>query len=205
MTTIATTLTLRLGLLALLLLGPAAAHAQAEPAGVVRATVDAVIAVLKDDALDRVERRDAIRKLMHQRFDFERMCRSVLARNWRDATPAQQQRFIELFPELLLHTYMTGLEGYTDEVVEIEDTRMKGRAKAIVETSIISGGKAIPVSYRLVERDGDWQVYDVVVEGVSLVNNYRGSFGSTIKKDGMDQLLDDLVAKIDELRKPTEG
>ncbi|MDZ7751364.1 MAG: ABC transporter substrate-binding protein [Gammaproteobacteria bacterium] len=195
----------RLGLAALLLLGSGPTWASDGPREVIRSTVDAVIEVLADDSLERDQRIDRIRRLMHERFDFLTMSRSVLARNWRDASPAQQERFTELFPELLLHTYMAGLEGYTNEVVEIEDTRMKGQAKASVATKILSGDKAIPVSYRLRENDSEWQIYDVTVEGVSLVNNYRGSFGSIVSNDGMDGLLKTLATKVEELRRPPEG
>lgn len=205
MTAFATPFIRRLGLVALLLLGSGPAWAGDEPRDVIRSTVDAVIEVLADDSLERDQRIDSIRRLMHERFDFLTMSRSVLARNWRDASPAQQERFTELFPELLLHTYMAGLEDYTDEVVEIEDTRMKGQAKASVSTRIVSGDKAIPVSYRLRDNDGQWQIYDVTVEGVSLVNNYRGSFGSTISRDGIDGLLENLAAKVEELRQPPAG
>ncbi len=205
MTAFATPFIRRLGLVALLLLGSGPAWAGDGPREVIRTTVDAVIEVLADDSLERDQRIDSIRRLMHERFDFLTMSRSVLARNWRDASPAQQERFTELFPELLLHTYMAGLEDYTDEVVEIEDTRMKGKAKASVSTRIVSGDKAIPVSYRLRDNDGQWQIYDVTVEGVSLVNNYRGSFGSTISRDGIDGLLENLAAKVEELRQPPAG
>lgn len=192
------------GILLLLLSAQAGAAAEG-PREVITRTVDAVIRVLANEELDRVQRRDSIRALMHERFDFTTMSRSVLARNWRDATPEQRERFLELFPELLLHTYMVGLEGYSDETVTVEEPRMKGKAKAIVETAIHSQGKQIPVAYRLRENDGGWQIYDVIVEGVSLVNNYRGSFGSTIQKEGMDTLLENLVQKIEELRKPPQG
>lgn len=205
MTAITTPFIRRLGLVALLFLGSGPAGATEGPREVIRSTVDAVIEVLADESLARDQRIADIRRLMHARFDFLTMSRSVLAQNWRNASPAQQERFTQLFPELLLHTYMAGLEGYTDEVVKIEDIRMRGRAKASVATSIISGGKGIPVTYSLRENDGEWQIYDVIVEGVSLVNNYRGSFGSTVSNEGMDGLLETLATKVEELRRPPEG
>ncbi len=189
-------------LFALLLFALSAApSAQAsDPKSVIHKLVDQTISMLSDKSLSRAQRLDRLRALMRQNFNFNRVSRSVLAKNWKAASAAQQNRFEELFPELLLHTYLTSLESYSDEKVEIERVDKKGKNKALVATKIVSTSKAIPVIYRLREEAAGWKIYDIAVEGVSMVSNYRSSYAGLIKNHGMQDLLAKLEQKLAQLR-----
>ena len=192
---------LPIGLILSCLLALAAPSAgAAEPQTVVRSLADQTISLLSNKSFDRSQRLARLRKLMHQNFNFTRISRSVLARNWKAASGAQQKRFLQLFPELLLHTYLTSLESYSDEKVDIESIDKKGTDKVLVSTKIVSSSKSIPVVYRLRNETTGWKIYDVAVEGVSMVSNYRSSYAGLIKNNGMDDLLAKLEAKLGELR-----
>ena len=103
------------------------------------------------------------------------MSHSVLATNWKKATPEEKADFIEFFSQYLENTYRKKIEGYTDEEVVFEGETVRGE-RATVETSIVTDTANIPVVYKMRQTDGDWYAYDVVVEGVSLVRNYRDTF-----------------------------
>lgn len=172
-----------------------AAQTPKAPKAEVKVAVDEVLALLDRQGVDPKERRRQLRALLAPRFDFEAMSRSVLAANWKKATPEQQQRFVALFEQLLGSAYLTAVEEYSGQTVRLGRERIEGE-RASVETFITrpSGGD-VPVSYRLRVREGRWKAYDVSVEGVSLVSNYRSSFRSVIRKKGMDGLLADLEKK----------
>ena len=126
-------------------------------------------------------------------FDFERMSMWVLGRNWRDATPQQRERFVEQFRVLLVRTYGSALSDYADEKIvylPFVDTSKEGRVT--VRTEIEQGGTVIPISYSMYKSDAGWKVYDVVISGVSLVTNYRSTFGTIIREQGMDNLIQQL-------------
>lgn len=188
------------------LLGAAPALAAESPTEVVRAAVDQVIGLLKDTSLDRDARRVRMREVIGERFDFRAMGQSILATNWRKASPPEQDRFVELFSQLLENTYVTAIESYTNETIEYTDETRKSD-KVVVDTFIVtSTATRVPVSYKMRERDGEgWFVYDVVIEGISLVSNYRSSFASVVRQDGMAGLLADLERKIEELKNKQPG
>jgi phospholipid transport system substrate-binding protein len=124
------------------------------------------------------------------------MSRSALAKNWKKATPQEQERFVELFQKLLGNVYITAMEEYAGETVRYGKERVEGE-RASVETFIVRAGSGeIPVNYRLRVRSGRWLVYDVTVEGVSIISNYRGSFNSIVRKNGISGLLEQLDKKV---------
>ncbi|TYO98719.1 phospholipid transport system substrate-binding protein [Geothermobacter ehrlichii] len=166
----------------------------------ISATVNRILDVLRDKNLDRPQRRQTLTELIKGRFDFETMSRSTLGKNWRKATPEQRQRFMELFSALLEATYLGRIEAYTDETVAYGDEKIRGK-KALVKTSIRSGNTDIPIHYKLVRKTDGWYVYDVVIEGVSLVRNFRGSYGHIIEREGFEKLFAKMEAKIAELKK----
>ncbi len=128
-------------------------------------------------------------------FDFERMSRWVLGRYWNDATPAQQTRFVEEFRTLLVRTYGVALLDYTDEPIQFLPSRGDpAQGDVTVRTSIRHHGSTIVVESNMYRKDGAWKVYDVAIEGVSLVSNYRSSFANEIRNNGMDGLLAKLAA-----------
>jgi phospholipid transport system substrate-binding protein len=175
------------------------AIAEPSPTDEVRSSVEAVIALLKDDQLDRQSRRDRMREVIDKRFDFRAMSQRTLATNWKKATEAEKQKFTELFAELIQNSYVSKIESYTNETVEYPGEKQKGR-KAVVETLIVTSSAEIPVDYKVYLKDGSWQVYDVIIEGVSLISNYRSSYQEIVRKDGFNGLLAQMEEKIRELK-----
>jgi len=171
----------------------------------VRTTVDSIIALLKRDDLSREERQDKVGAMVRERFDFKTMSQGVLATNWKKATDAEKKQFIDLFSELLETTYRERIDAYNNEEVKYLSEKIKGK-KAVVETVVVTTDVEIPVTYKLLNKGESWRAYDVVVEGVSLVRNYRDSYREIVNKEGMTGLLAKMEKKIEELRtNPAEG
>ncbi len=167
----------------------------------VRVTVDEIITILRNGQLESAVKREKISAVVRQKFDFRAMSQSTLSTNWRKASPDEQARFVALFSELLEETYLRRIDAYTDEDVkyvreDIRDTR------AVVDTVIRSKTADIPVSYKLVLRSDGWRVYDVVVEEISLISNFRSSYREIVQKEGISGLLARMEEKIQELRSP---
>ena len=123
------------------------------------------------------------------------MSQSVLATNWQAATKEEKRQFVEFFSQYLEDTYRTRIESYTNQRIDYAKETIKGD-RAVVETFIVADSNRIPVNYKLKNNDGEWFAYDVVIEGVSLVNNYRNTFDAIVKSQGMDGLLKDLEGRI---------
>lgn len=129
-------------------------------------------------------------------FDFRRMSQWVLGKNWRTATPDQRERFVEEFRKLLVRTYGTALSEYADEKIIYLPFAANTDARTVtVRTEIKQGGSTIPISYSMYNSSEGWKVYDVAINGVSLVTNYRSTFGSIIRGEGMDSLIKQLVER----------
>ena len=165
----------------------------------IKQTVDGVLQVLRDHDLDKQQRRDRVRDIVRQRFDYESMSQVILATSWRTASEPQREQFITLFRELLEQTYFSAMDSYEDQSVRMGRERLNGNL-AEVQTFIVSPSKEVPVSYKLRQRDNDWYAYDVTVDGVSLVSNYRTSFRNLVKEKGMDGLLAELAGKVADLK-----
>jgi phospholipid transport system substrate-binding protein len=165
------------------------------PTETVKEAVGEVLKVLSDERLNREQRWAEIGAIIDARFDFRSMSQSILATNWRTATAEEKQRFVGFFSQYLEDTYRTKIEAYTGQRVEYLGEQVR-KDRAIVDTQIVTEANRIPVTYRLKNNDGEWFAYDVVIEGVSLVNNYRNTFAAIIKAEGMDGLLLDLEGKI---------
>ena len=166
------------------------------PTDQVKSTVDGVLDTLKDESLDKAAKETTIKDLIAERFDFKSMSQRVLATNWKKATEEQQQRFAELFPEILSNVYMGRIQEYTNERVDYVGETIKKEKFALVETKIIAPSVEIPVNYKLRLKSDDWLVYDVVIEGVSLINTYRSSYGEITKNEGIDGLLAKMEEKL---------
>lgn len=190
-------------LLAILLLStllwPIGVSASTTPLQDISTTVDELLVVLRNNDLGKTERRVQLSNLIRARFEFETMSRSTLGKHWNKATPEQQEKFMALFSDLLEATYIGRIEAYTDETVIYGDEKIRS-GKALVETQIQTKSVAIPIDYKLVETDKGWFVYDVVIEGVSLVRNFRSSYGTIVDRDGFDDLFAQMETKISELR-----
>ncbi|RLJ17993.1 toluene tolerance protein [bacterium endosymbiont of Escarpia laminata] len=161
--------------------------------------MDGVVGVLNDKGLTSTERRDRVSTIVDETFDFQAMSQIILATNWRNASKNQQARFIELFRELLENTYFSALDSYSGQTARLGWERVKGK-RAQVQTFVVTSNAEIPVSYKLRQKQDDWFVYDVIVNGVSLVSNYRTSFRNLVKQKGMDGLLEQLQQKVAKLR-----
>ncbi|MGE0485891.1 MAG: phospholipid-binding protein MlaC [Gammaproteobacteria bacterium] len=192
--------------LALLLLTAAASHASPglSPTATVKEAVGEVLKILKNAEFDREERWTAIGRIIDARFDFRSMSQSVLASNWQSATVEEKRRFVEFFSQYLEDTYRTKIEAYTNQSVDYVDEQIRND-RATVDTFIITDSNRIPVTYRLKNNDGEWFAYDVIIEGVSLVSNYRNTFNAIIKAEGMDGLLLDLEGRISDYKEKHGG
>ena len=188
--------------LALAVIIPAGAENSATEA--VRTSVDAILETLNNEQLDKVAKREQMRLTIKKRFDFRAMSQRTLATNWKKASDDERQQFIDLFSQLIENSYVGKIESYTDEKVEYPGEKIKGK-KAVVDTLIITASADIPVNYKLYLKGGEWWVYDVIIEGVSLINNYRSSYQEIVKKEGFDGLLVKMQSKIDEINSEPEG
>ncbi len=148
-----------------------------------------------------------VEELILPHFDFRRMSAWVLGRHWRTATPEQRKQFSQEFQTLLIRTYATALLEYTDQKIRyLPFHAAEGDRRVTVKTEIVqSGGVNIPIFYSMYRnREGEWKVYDISIDGVSLVTNYRSSFASEIARGGMDALLTKL-AKMNSKNKEDAG
>ena len=166
------------------------------PTSQVKSTVDDILLTLKDKALDTPTRREKIRALVNSRFYFRAMSQRTLARNWKKASPEQQKEFVSLFSNLLENTYIGRIEAYTDERIDYLREKNKSPKRSIVYTHIVTKSADIPINYKLAKKGDQWLIYDVVIEEVSLISNYRSSYAEIIKKDGMDALLAKMKEKL---------
>ncbi|MCU7802000.1 MAG: ABC transporter substrate-binding protein [Candidatus Thiodiazotropha sp. (ex Lucinoma annulata)] len=183
----------------LLLTASLPAAANVTPSERIKETVDRILEVMQDKELGRVARRDQVKEIVRKRFDYESMSQVILATNWRKATKPQREQFITLFRELLEQTYFSAMDSYNNQTVRMGRERMKGKL-ANVQTFIIAANKELAVSYKMRYRNDDWYAYDVAVDGVSLVSNYRTSFRNLVKSKGMDGLLAELAQKVATLK-----
>lgn len=177
----------------------AMASAAPGPTEQIKTTVDAVLQTLKDHSLNRQEKRERLLNLIKSQFDFRAMSQAALATNWRKASAEEQKRFTEMFSELLEWTYIGRIEAYTNEKVEYTGEKIKKR-RAVVGTKIVTANTEIPIIYKLINREDKWLVYNVLVENVNLVRNYRDSYRSIVKKEGINGLLIKMEQKIKELK-----
>jgi len=188
------------GLLCLGAVGTALAEVS-QPRDLVMSTAQRMLDKIAEEkvALDRNPRLidTFVIDIVLPHFDFEKMARSVLGKYWRKANTKQRGRFIEEFRKLLVRTYATALFEYSDqEIIYAPMPPGTTGDDVTVRTEIDQpGGLPIPINYRL-ERKGDtWKVYDVTIDGVSLISNYRTSFGGEIRKQGIDALLDSMARR----------
>jgi len=180
----------------------AAAHgasADMSPTDSVRTSVDSILALLQNKEMDQATRRKEMRKVITGRFDFRAMSQRTLATNWKKASSEQKQEFVQLFAQLIENTYIGRIEAYTDEKVDFPGEKVKGK-KAVVETLILTPSADIPINYKVYrKKNGEWWVYDVIIEGISLISNYRSSYQEIVSKEGFDGLIAKMKDKIKEL------
>ena len=179
------------------------------PTDQLRSQIDRVIKTVDDPDLKQgskaAERRAAVRKIANETFDFQEMAKRALARHWQPRTPAERDEFVKLFADLLERAYVSKIENYGGEKIAYNGDTIDGDA-ALVKTKIVTKqGTDIPVDYRMVKRNDRWLVYDVVIEGVSLINNYRTQFNKIIQTSSYQSLVDRMKNKQDELIEDDKG
>ena len=174
------------------------------PTDQLRASIDQVIRILEDPDLRKdartAERRVAVRQIANETFDFTEITRRCLGTHWQGRTPDERDEITRLFTDLLERSYIGKLESYSGErVIYLGDT-VADDAASVRTRLVTKQGTEIPVEYRMHRRDGRWLVYDVSIEGVSLVANYRAQFNKTIRTASYEGLVERLRAKQDEAR-----
>ena len=187
-------------LAALAAAGPA--HA-GPPTEALRTQVDRVLKVLEDPALrteaKTAERRAAVRQIATEIFDFGETARRALGRHWQARTPAEREEFVGLFTNLLERSYLSRVELYSGESVTYTGEVIEGDQARIQSRIVTKQGSEIPLEYRMHQKNGRWLVYDVVIEGVSLVANYRTQFNKIIQTSSFQELVRKMKSKQDEL------
>ena len=175
--------------------------AEMAPDALVRQTSQDVLEIVKNDKDIQAGNKQKIYALVDAKvlphFDFKRMTQLAVGKYWRQATPAQQDVLVKEFRTLLVRTYSTSLSTYKNQTLDYKPLRMQpGDTDVTVKTVVKqSGGQPVPIDYGLQKNADGWKVYDVVVDNISLVTNYRGSFASEIRKSGIDGLIKILVDK----------
>jgi phospholipid transport system substrate-binding protein len=190
---------LRKFVLFLAALVPALALAQEAPDALVKRVTAEVLAIIKADKdlqggnSRKIAELAEVKVLPH--FDFERMTRLAVGRSWQQATDAQKQALVKEFRTLLVRTYSTSLSAYRNQSIEVKPVKMAaGDKETTVRTAVVQqGGPSIPIDYAMEKADSGWKVFDVVIDGASLVTTYRGSFNEQVQRGGIDGLVKTLA------------
>lgn len=173
----------------------------AEPMETIKQTTDKILSIVTDPALKpsskTVEREKLLRQAIDERFDWEEMARRSLATHWAKRTTDEKKEFVFLFADLLERTYMRKVEDYSGEKVLYERETKDGDYATVKVKIVTKKNKDIPVDYRLKKGGNNWLIYDVSIEGVSLVNNYRSQFNSIIMQSSYENLINRLKEKVE--------
>ena len=184
----------------------------ADPMAVVQTGVGQVIAVFNDQRMPLSQRREKLRSMSLQYFDFDSMAKSALGYHWRDLTPAQRSEFVPLFTEFIQDAYLSKMEQATVEKIRQEAKTAVVRflkqsyfssdyAEVFTTVALQDYQDPIQVNYLLHQNDGQWRVYDVTIDAIGLVANYRNQFNRVINSQGYPKLVTDLQAKREQLRR----
>jgi len=172
-----------------------------EPTDQIKQTTDKILSIITNPALKpsskTAEREKLIRQAVDERFDWEEMARRALATHWAKRTLEERKEFVRLFADLLERTYKKKVEDYSGEKVLYEGETKDGDYATVKVKIVSKKNKDIPVEYRLKKEGNDWFVYDVSIEGVSLVNNYRTQFNSIIVQSSYENLIKRLKEKVE--------
>lgn len=188
-------------MLLVLLVGPGRAWAGA-PTDQLRTQIDRAVKVLEDPELRKDghqrERRTAVRQIANDIFDFSETAKRSLARHWAPRTQAERDEFVGLFTDLLERSYISKIELYGGEKIQYVGESIEGDS-AVVRTKLLTKqGTEIPIDYRMLRRGDKWLVYDVVIEGVSLISNYRTQFNKIITTSSFQDLMKKMRTKQEE-------
>jgi len=178
--------------------------AEGEPTAIIKQTTTSVLEVLENPQLQGPEKRDErqgqLRDIADRVFDWQEIARRALAMHWRERTPQEQKEFVDLFKELVQRAYMSRLEGAVGERKDILYVgEQEDGSRATVKTKVVTKrSQEVPIEYRLHQVNGRWQIYDAVIEGVSLVANYRSQFNRILVSSSYQELIRRLKAKQEE-------
>jgi len=164
----------------------------------VQEEVNKVLAVLRDTQLAEKAKKEKIKTIYWEMFDENEFSRRTLGAHWKNLNPAQQQEFIKLFREVLERAYINKILAYKNEKIAFAKENMVANNLAEVQTQVLTSSQEIPINYRVILKDGTWKVYDVVIENVSLIQNYRSQFNSILAKNTPDEMLAILRKKAEE-------
>ncbi len=185
--------------LAALKLSPVSAFAAPSPLETIKPQVDRALEVLRDPALKadsaKAAKEKKIWEILDNVFDYTELSKRTLAQNWKRFSPDQQKEFISLFGKLLGTVYMDRIIAYKDEKVVFGKVTQISDKTAEVQSEVVQSSKSIPIHYRMILQNGEWKVYDVVIEGVSLVQNYRTQFREILTNKTPEDLLKTLREK----------
>lgn len=166
-------------------------------------TIDEVLTIIRDKELKQPEkveeRRQRLEQVVGNRFDYQEMSRRAMGAPWNTLSDKDKQEFVALFRTLLTNSYADKIETYSGEGVQFINERTENDY-AEVRTKVLTGKVEIPLDYRLLNKGAEWRVYDVVVDGVSLVNNYRGQFSKILRSSTYADLVDQLRKKSDKIK-----
>ena len=183
----------------------AAAAQSAAPDALVRSVTDEVVGIIKQDKDIQAGNRQKTTALVEQKvlphFDFTRMTALAMGPNWRKATPEQQKLLVEQFRTLLVRTYSTALSAYRNQVIDVKPPRTQPNDAEVVVRSEVkqSGAEPVTIDYSMAKTPGGWKVYDLAVNGASLVTTYRETFAVEVRNGGIDGLIKSLSAKNQQL------
>jgi len=183
----------------------AAAAQSAAPDALVRSVTDEVVGIIKQDKDIQAGNRQKTIALVEQKvlphFDFTRMTALAMGPNWRKATPEQQKLLVEQFRTLLVRTYSTALSAYRNQVIDVKPPRAQPNDTEVVVRSEVkqSGAEPVTIDYSMAKTPDGWKVYDVAVNGASLVTTYRDTFATEVRNGGIDGLIKSLSAKNQQL------
>lgn len=173
------------------------------PTDQLRHSIDDVLAVLSDSALKApakaAKREAALRQVIEARFDFDEMARRALGLYWRDPTPQERRQFTDLFRRLLERVYIARIESYSGEAVKFVGASDNGDFGTVEARIVTRRGTEIPVDYLVFRRGGQWLVYDVLIERISLIDNDRSQFRDIIDSSSYQQIIKRIEAKLHEL------
>ncbi len=183
----------------------AVSAALAGPTDDVKKTVDEVVRIVGDNNMrtHEVKRRQALKKTISAMFDYSEMAKLSLGKHWTVRTPAEKKQFAELFATLLENSYAGKIESYNNEKIVYLKELLDDDSHSVVKSKVVTANRdEFTLDYHLFKQNGKWMVYDVVIEGVSLVSNYRSQFNKIITSSGYERLVKKLQSKNEELKAP---
>jgi phospholipid transport system substrate-binding protein len=181
------------------LLVPASSAGAGQPTEQLKASIDRIVKILEDPELRKesrvLERRKVVRRIADEIFDFSETAKRSLAVHWQGRTPAERSEFVRLFADLLERSYISKIELFNGEKITFTGEAVDGN-QAMVRTRIVTKhGTEVPIDYRMLKRGDRWLVYDVVIEGVSLISNYRTQFNKIIQTSSYQELVRKMRSK----------